>query len=104
METDKTINNKIEATIASAEKIEEATVSPFFKDKALRRMFSEKREKESQLWQWFTPQLQLATLLLIVAINVYVLVQFRITDYNNDVSNFADSYGLYVQDSEALIN
>lgn len=103
METNKDINQKVEATLASADRIEEVKVSPFLKDKALRQIFSENKEKESQLWTWFTPQLQFAALVLIVAINVYALVQFRSSNYDSDVSNFAESYGLLESDSDTLI-
>ncbi len=104
MKTDQDIKQKIEAALNSADAIEEVKVSPFLKEKTLNRIYSQKKEKESQLWSWFTPQLQLAALLIVVAVNVYALMQFRNSDYDNEISNFAESYGLFVEDSESIIN
>ncbi|MEO1031370.1 MAG: hypothetical protein AAFX55_08185 [Bacteroidota bacterium] len=104
METHKDIKQKIEATLNSADTIEEVKISPFFKEKALCQMFAEKQQEPFVLWSWLTPQVQLAALFLIVAINVFAMMQLRNKYYDNEISNFADSYGLTVDASESLMN
>ncbi|WP_422107994.1 hypothetical protein [Winogradskyella sp.] len=104
METHKDIKQKIEATLNSADSIEEVEISPFFKENALRQMFSEKEKEPFVLWSWLTPQVQLAALILIVAINVFTMMQLRNEYYDDEISNFADSYGLTVDASESLMN
>ncbi|WP_299526821.1 hypothetical protein [Winogradskyella sp.] len=104
METNKDITDKIEATLNSVDTIEEVSVSPFFKGKAMRQIFAEQKQEPKVLWSWLTPQVQLATLVLIVAINVFAVMQLRNESYDNEISNFAESYGLTEDASESLID
>ncbi|WP_299364310.1 hypothetical protein [Winogradskyella sp.] len=104
MEKNKSIKQKIEATINSVDAIDEVKISPFFKEKTLRQMFSEKQEESATVWSWFTPQLQFATLILIVALNVFAVMQLRDDNYDEEISTFAESYGLLIDSEDALIN
>ena len=93
METDNNIQNKIDSAFEVLEVIETVHVSPFFKDKTMQRLFSEK-EVEQNIWSWFTPKLQLAALVCLVVLNVTAFVQLQKTTYDENVTAFAESYGL----------
>lgn len=93
MKTNNNIQSQIEAVLESGKTIQTAQVSPFFKDKTLEHLFSEKEEKQSN-WSWFTPQLQLATLVCVVLLNVFAFTKIEETNYNENVSQFAESYGM----------
>lgn len=99
MEAKQNINKKIQETLNSFDTIEQVKVSPFFKDKAMRRLFEQEHQVKSVFWSWFTPQLQLATLICIVALNVFALLQTEDNGYDSELSDFAESYGLSVESS-----
>lgn len=103
MESNKNIQEKIDNTFKAAEAIEQVSVSPFFKDKTMQRMFSEK-EEEKVAWSWFSPKLQLATLACVVVINVIAFTQVNKTSYDENINQFAESYGLTTSDSNSLLN
>lgn len=93
MEIDKNINDKVKSTFNALNSVEEVSVSPFFKDKTMKRLFSKK--EESQIFgYWFTPKLQLAALVCIVVLNAIAFSQLKETTYDNNVNEFAESYGL----------
>lgn len=103
MKTNTNIQDKIDQTINAAQNIDAVTVSPFFKDKTMQRLFTEK-EVASKSWHWFTPQLQLATLVCVVVLNVYAIQQIKSTKYNESISSFASDYGLNSDTDGSLIN
>lgn len=97
MNTNNNIEKEVDRIIDS---IDEVKVSPFFKDKTMQRLFSEKEEKQT-VWSWFTPQLQLATLACIVILNLLAISQLDTDTYSEDVDTFAETYEL--SDSEETI-
>ncbi|OBX24237.1 MULTISPECIES: hypothetical protein [Bizionia] len=103
MNTDKNIQNKIDGTIHSAERIETVQASPFFKDKTMQRLFAEKEVQQSA-WLWFTPKLQLATLVCLVVLNVFAFSSINKSTYNENVSAFAETYGLSTSTETSLLN
>ena len=103
METNKNIQEKIENTFKASETIQAVNVSPFFKDKTMNRLFLEK-EEEKTAWLWFTPKLQLATLACVVVLNVFAISKLNETTYNENVSDFAESYGLSTNTESFLSN
>ncbi|GGZ82823.1 hypothetical protein [Algibacter mikhailovii] len=105
METNKNIQDKIDSTFEAFDAIETVNVSPFFKDKTMQVLFAEKEVKQVA-WSWFTPQLQLATLVCLVVLNVIAFTKLEASSsYDENVSVFAESYGLYSSDDDtALIN
>ena len=103
METNYNIQNKIDDTFAAIDAIENVNVSPFFKDKTMKRMFAEK-EKQQVVWSWFTPQLQLATLVCFVVLNVLALKQYNSNQYVTNVNEFAETYGLSSSSNESFLN
>ncbi|MFD2824026.1 hypothetical protein ACFS5M_10110 [Lacinutrix iliipiscaria] len=103
MNTDNNIQNKIENTISTIDAIETVNVSPFFKEKTMQRLFLEK-EEEKVAWSWFTPKLQFATLACIVVLNVVAIINKQETTYDENVSQFAESYGLSINTETSLLN
>ncbi len=103
MDTDRNIQNKINATINSVEAIETVRVSPFFKDKTMQRLFAEKEVKQS-VWSWFTPKLQLATLVCLVVLNIFAFSTMNKSTYNENVNQFAETYGLSIDTETSLLN
>ncbi|QHI38870.1 hypothetical protein IMCC3317_42700 [Kordia antarctica] len=104
MKTPKDIENTIEATFDVLEDIHKVNVSPFFKDKTLQRLFSEKEETVSAGFGWFTPKIQFATLICILIINVFGIMQLTKTTYNEGVSEFANVYELSQDTQSSVFN
>lgn len=103
METNKNIQDKIDSSFEAFDAMETVNVSPFFKDKTMNVLFAEKEEKQT-VWNWFTPKLQLATLACVVVLNVVAFSKLEdSTSYDENLSEFAESYGLSTSDEEASI-
>lgn len=103
MKTNKNIQTEIDTIFDSVNHIQDVKVSPFFKDKTLDLLFVEK-EQERKLWFWFTPQLQFATLACVVVLNIFAFTKLKETTYNENVSQFAESYGLMETAETSLLN
>ena len=103
MNTNKNIQDKIEKTFNVLDTINNVQASPFFKDKALQKMFAGKAET-SKSWQWFTPQLQLATLVCVVLVNLYTIQQIKSAKYDEAISSFASDYGLSSDTESSFFN
>lgn len=104
MKTPKDINEHVEAAFDTLDTIKEVNVSPFFKDKTMQRLFTEKEETVSTGFGWFTPKLQLATLICVLIINIVGLWQLTKTEYNTNVSEFAKAYELSQDAQPSLFN
>lgn len=104
METNKNIQRDIDLIIESVDTIKDVQVSPFFKDKTLQRLFSEKEKKQQSVFLWFSPQVQFATLACVVILNVVAFTKLKETTYNENVSQFAESYGLTTTTETSLFN
>ncbi|MDP5158110.1 MAG: hypothetical protein NWQ07_05980 [Flaviramulus sp.] len=103
METNKNIQNKIDSTFDVIDSIECVSVSPFFKDKTMNVLFAQKKEKQSA-WNWFTPKLQLTTLVCVVVLNVIAFTKLENTSsYEENIIEFAESYGLSASDDDTSI-
>ncbi|WP_298496763.1 hypothetical protein [uncultured Algibacter sp.] len=104
METNNNIQHKINNTFDVIDAIEPVNVSPFFKEKTMNALFSEKEEKQSS-WLWFTPKLQLATLICVVVLNVIAFTKLvDNSSYDENISEFAESYGLSTNYDDSLLN
>ncbi|MEM7602147.1 MAG: hypothetical protein AAF357_12115 [Verrucomicrobiota bacterium] len=103
MKTDKNTQDKIDDTLQSVDAIGTVKVPPFFKEKTLHRLFSEKREPQP-VWPWFTPKLQLATLVCVLILNAVAFIQLRETTYSESVNQFAESYELSTSTEFFLFN
>jgi hypothetical protein len=99
------INQQVEATFKVLDTIEEVQVNHFFKHKVLQRLENQKEEKP-KTFSWFTPQLQVATLALVLLLNTSaVLYAFSSQELTTDVSldSFAQEYSLQ-SETISLIN
>ena len=103
METNRNIQNKIDNTLEAVDTIEVANVSPFFKGKTMNLLFAETQEPRT-VWSWFTPKLQLATLVCVIVLNVIAFTKLQETTYDENVSQFAESYGLTTSTETSLLN
>lgn len=103
MKVNKNIEDKVDSAFDALVAIESVNVSPFFKDKTMQVLFAEQEEKQS-VWNWFTPKLQLATLVCIVVLNVVAFTKIdNASNYDEDLSTFAESYGLSDSESDTSI-
>ncbi|MEO9893901.1 hypothetical protein [Aurantibacter sp.] len=101
------INQLVDETINSVSKIDSVKAPPFFKDKVLNRMVqqNEQQEKGVRYLNWFTPKYQAAALICFVLLNTAVLLSNSNTtdSYTEDVSDFADVYGITSSTSDTYI-
>lgn len=104
MKTNKNTHDKIEDTFKVLEKLERVELSPFFKEKTIQRIFSKKEKEQQQVWSWFTPKLQLATLVFLFVLNAIVLSQLKETTYDQNVNHFAESFELSIDIETTKLN
>ncbi|OUS01947.1 hypothetical protein A9Q86_04660 [Flavobacteriales bacterium 33_180_T64] len=104
MKTNKDIQDKIDATLDSVDSINVINTSPFFKDKTMQRLFARKEERRAAIWPWFTPQHQLVTLIVIVALNVFAITQLDSNGANDDIDEFAQTYHLSTVEYQSIFN
>ena len=99
------IQDNVKKTLEVLDTMETVKTPPFFKDKTMQRLFAEKEKTASvSIWNWFTPQLQLATLACIVFVNVYAINQIKSSKYEASVSSFASDYGITAENEFSLFN
>lgn len=105
MEQNKDIKTEIDSTLNAMDAIEKVNVSSFFKDKTMQLLFI--KEEELTVWRWFTPKLQLATLLCMVVLNVFAFSKLNTTNassYDENIDQFADTYGLSTSINISFLN
>lgn len=103
MQSDLDMNKKVKETFDSIESIEEVKVSPFFKEKVMHKIRNAAEDVKEATWSWFTPKLQLATLVCVVVLNIMAFNNLQETTYDENVSNFAESYGLSTSTETTII-
>ena len=103
MEIKNNIQDKIDCTINIIDTIETVNVPHFFKDKTMQRLFSQKEVQQTK-WNWFTPKLQLATLVCVVVLNVIAFTNLNKSVYNENVDEFAETYGLSTSTENSILN
>lgn len=104
MKTNVEMNKNVNNIIDSAEFINEVSVSPFFKENVMHQLRSASEDIEETTRSWFTPKLQLATLICIVVLNVLAFSNSQSATYDENVSSFAESYGLSTSTESSLFN
>ena len=104
MKNPKDIQTTIEDTFKALDAIDEVNVSPFFKDKTLNRLFAEKEETVATGFSWFTPKIQLATLICVLLINVFGIYKMTQSEYETDITEFAKLYELSGNEQPSLFN
>lgn len=85
-------------TLDILDSIEEVKVSPFFKNKVL-NMIEQEKEVKQPSFQWFNPQLQFASLALIICINAATIYySFSNTETSEEqisgIESFVQDYQL----------
>ena len=104
MKVKKNIQNEIIDTLNSVNTINDVEVSPFFKDRTLQRLFVEKQENLARVRSWFTPQIQLATLMVFVVLNVFAFTKLDSTPSNDEIDEFAQTYSLSSSKNQSIYN
>lgn len=104
MKTPKNIEDTNETAFDVLGTINEVTVSPFFKDKTMQRLFAETEETVATGFGWFSPKLQFATLVCIIIMNVFGVIQLTKSTYSENVSEFASAYQLSQESQSSLFN
>ncbi|MDT7833158.1 hypothetical protein RQM59_12245 [Flavobacteriaceae bacterium S356] len=99
------IQDKIEDTIHVLDTIQEVKPSTGFSAKVLDLIENEKNSKEKSI-PWFTAQLQLAAMIVILLVNAIVIYHTLNTNtIENNVSGieqFAKDYNIYSDSNEIL--
>ncbi len=104
MESKKNINRLVEETLDSVSGIETVKAPPFFKESVLKRMHQKPVEKDDVfVLNWFTPKYQAAALICFVFLNTAALLTYSSESYTDDVSSFAEIYGLSETDSDTYL-
>ncbi|APZ46827.1 hypothetical protein BW723_11270 [Polaribacter reichenbachii] len=104
MKSKKEIENNIDDTFKILDNIEEVKVNHFFKHKVLQQLENIKEEK-SKILGWFSPQLQMATLGLVLLLNVGALFYaYSSQEVSNTVTleSFAQEYSLQSETNSIL--
>ncbi|WP_138434296.1 hypothetical protein [Winogradskyella algicola] len=91
MMKDSEIKKKVNTTLNAVDTIQEVKVSPFLKDRILNNLNVENEETE-RVWAWFTPKFQIATLVVVVLLNIYAYKVLISEEYNSTVEEFVDTY------------
>ena len=101
------INKQVEATFNALNSIDKVEVNHFFKHKVLQKLNAEK-EVKSSVFSWFTPQLQLATLTVVLLLN-FGTIYYAFNNTNSavntasDIEIFAQDYSLNTE-SVSILN
>jgi len=96
MHSNKEITQKVEETFQVLESIEEVQVNHFFKHKVLKQLENQK-EEQSTIFAWLTPQLQWATLGLVLLLNLSAVFYAYLPQEessDNTIETFAQEYAL----------
>ena len=104
MQSDLDMNKKVKATFDSLDSISEVKVSPFFKEKVMHQIRNASEDVQDATWSWFTPKLQLATLVCVVVLNIMAFNNLKDSIYDENVSSFAESYGLSTSTETSILN
>jgi hypothetical protein len=105
MKSTEKIEENIHAAFKSIENIEEVKVNHFFKHKVLQQLENQQEEKVP-VFGWLTPKLQLATLAVVLLLNIgSILYVFSSQENNTEVSldSFAQAYNLQ-SDTTSILN
>ncbi|ARV05322.1 hypothetical protein BTO04_00830 [Polaribacter sp. SA4-10] len=95
------INQQVEGTFKVLDTIEKVDVNHFFKHKVLQKL--QEKEAYKITFSWLSPQLQLATLGMVVFLNVSaILYAFSINTTDTSLETFAQEYSLYTETNSIL--
>jgi hypothetical protein len=104
METNPEINKKVNDIFDSVDSIKEVQVSAFFKENVMHQIRNTSEEIQEVPWSWFTPSLQLATLVLFITLNIYAYLNLNTSEYDSGINQFAETYGLSTASEPSIFN
>ena len=105
MKSKEQIQQNVEDTFKVLDAIEEVKVNHFFKHKVLQQLENVKEEKPKIL-SWFSPQLQLATLSVVLLINLsafFYVYSFQNQSSEITLESFAKEYALQ-SETKSILN
>lgn len=105
MDTKGNIDQLVEETLDSFSNIDSVKTSPFFKVKVLRSLSQQgTRQSEGVSYlNWFTPKYQAAALICFIFLNAAAVFNYSSESYSENVSSFAEVYGLSETDSDTYL-
>ncbi|WP_179334465.1 hypothetical protein [Winogradskyella costae] len=103
MKTNVEMNKKVKDTFDAIESIQEVKVSPFLKENVMHQIRHASEDIQDATRTWFTPKLQLATLVCVVVLNIVAFNNLKDTTYEEGLSDFAESYGLSTSTESTLL-
>ena len=86
------VEDTAEQTLASLNQINEVIISDTFKNEVLSKING--TEPEIIFYNWFTPQLQLAVMLVVLLVNTVAVYQLFSAQDNTALENFVEQYEL----------
>lgn len=105
MDGKKITQQKIDEVLDSASQIEAVNTPPFFKDKVLNRLVdTDEVEELLPILTWFTPKYQVAALLLFIVLNVMAIYTYRSSNQQEQLTTFAEAFGLSSSDQQSILN
>jgi len=104
MKNKNSLNEHIDRVLEIGSSIDTVKASPFLKEKVMHRLFEEKIEEEPQIFAWFSPRLQLASVVCIIALNIFAFINSDASSYEENISEFAESYGLITTEETSIFN
>ena len=105
MNTKGNMDQQVEETLESVSKIDSVQTSPFFKEKLMRRLAEQETAPTEGVayLTWFTPKYQAAALICFIFMNAAALLTYSSESYTDNVSSFAEVYGLSETDSDTYL-
>ena len=88
------IQKKINATLKASEEINDVKISPFLKENILYQLSQQSQVSEPSNSTWFTPKLQWAAFVMVIAFNVFVISKWNSTQKEDRISSFSKAIGL----------
>ncbi len=104
MKRKNTLEEQIDHILEVGKTIDPIKASPFFKEKMMNRLFEEKIKEEKLNFEWFTPKLQLVSLVCIIVLNIAAFTNLNSTSYEESISEFVETYGLVITEETSLFN
>ena len=105
MNTKGNIDQLVEETLESISAIEAIKTPPFFKEKVLRSLSQQNAIKTKGIayLNWFAPKYQVAVLICFIFLNAAALLTYSSERHSDNVSSFAEVYGLSETDSDIYL-
>lgn len=97
------IDKKVKSTLDAIDSIEVVKVSPFLKDRILNNL-DHAPEKIGSIWSWYTPNLQLTTLLMFIMLNLFAYINMNSEDYDLVIDEFTETYELDIETESTFSN